>query len=102
MLFRSEFVGVSDDEIVALARRESARVVMTVLSARGTRGSGSGLDRGRGRIWSGHSTAQLGAAEWQSNCYGSTDRSDHYGFLESSVTTRLWLDVGELSRSVQT
>ena len=62
-----EFMGVSDDEIVALARRESARVVMTVLSARGTRGSGSGLDRGRGRIWSGHSTAQLGAAEWRSN-----------------------------------
>ena len=45
-----EFMGVSDDEIVALARRESARVVMTVLDARGTRGSGSGLDRGRNRI----------------------------------------------------
>ena len=45
-----EFMGVSDDEIVALARRESARVVMTVVSAHGTRGSGSGLDRGRGRI----------------------------------------------------
>ena len=42
-----EFMGVSDDEIVALARRESARVVMTVL---GARGSGSGRDRGRGRI----------------------------------------------------
>ena len=45
-----EFMGVSDDEIVALAWRESARVVMTVLSARRMRGSGSGLDRGRGRI----------------------------------------------------
>jgi hypothetical protein len=45
-----EFMGVSDDEIVALARRESARVVMTVLGARGMRGSGSGLDCGRGRI----------------------------------------------------
>ena len=60
-----EFMGVSDDEIVAWARRESARVVMTVLGARGM--SGSGLDCGRGRIWSGHSAAQLGAAEWQSN-----------------------------------
>ena len=45
-----EFMGVSDDEIVALARRESARVVMTVLGARGMRGSGSGQDRGRNRI----------------------------------------------------
>ena len=45
-----EFVGVSDDEIVALARRESARVVMTSVGARGMGGSGSGLDRGRGRI----------------------------------------------------
>ena len=45
-----EFMGVSDDEIVALARRESARVVMTVGGARGTRGSGSDWDRGRGRI----------------------------------------------------
>ena len=62
-----EFMGVSDDEIVALARRESARVVMTVLGARRTRGSGSGLDRSRDRIWSGHSAAQLGAAEWQSS-----------------------------------
>ena len=44
-----EFTGVSDDEIVALARRESARVVMTVLGACGTGGSGSGLDRGRDR-----------------------------------------------------
>ena len=62
-----EFMGVSHDEIVALARRESARVVMTVVSARGTGGSGSGLDRGRGRVWSGHSAAQQGAAEWQSS-----------------------------------
>ena len=35
-------------------------------------------------------------------CYGSTGRSDHYGVLESKVTTRLWLDFHELSRSVQT
>ena len=45
-----EFMGVSDDEIVALARRESARVVMTVLGARGMVGSGSGRGRGRDRI----------------------------------------------------
>ena len=45
-----EFMGVSDDEIVALARRELARVVMTVLGACGTRGNGSGLGRGRDRV----------------------------------------------------
>ena len=45
-----EFVGVSDDEIAALVRRESARVVMTSVGARGSRGSGSGRDRGRNRI----------------------------------------------------
>jgi hypothetical protein len=59
-----EFMGVSDDEIVALVRRESARVVMTVVS---TRGSGSGRDCGRGRIWNGHSAVQQGTAEWQSS-----------------------------------
>ena len=62
-----EFMGVLDDEIVALARRESARVVMTSGGARGTRGGGSGQDRGRDRIWNGHSAAQLGAAGWQSS-----------------------------------
>ena len=45
-----EFMGMSDDEIVALVRRELARVVMTSVGACRTRGSGSGQGRGRDRI----------------------------------------------------
>ena len=45
-----EFMGVSDDEIVAFAQRESARVIMTSVGACGTRGSGSGQGCGKGRF----------------------------------------------------